>query len=439
MSKFVRSNPKDGSPPRLPGVTQQRHHAEQVSLGETYHLHGDAELKREIESSLAIIARERLLEVETQAKSFLTRSQDEAAKILERANAQAREMISQARVEEEGIREKAYEEGFKTGFEEGYSDATAQVTEETQALLKGAQTLVDGAYLAEQRVLQHFEGHTLELIRHLVRQILHRELTDSPETTMHMIRRALERLYMTGKVQVVVSAQIIHDLRSYNAATEGSLAEMHRFEFVADPILEPDQIYIIGQDGCFDLSPETQLEQYLSAIKPQLVLPRTVPEPAEPTPLSTPLPVPDISMDVAAEPFTAILTPEIVNSAILNPESTAPIEPNEEDAPVAEAIPEAITETDPVAWEAFPTEIQELGGFSGGMNELITENAMPVEPERVIPADSMPVSVPTELAAPLTSSKIEPVISQPSVLPDLPDSGSESESPDLNTEGEAHS
>ncbi len=389
MSKFVRSNPRDGAPPRLPGVTQQRHQAEQVSVGEPYQLQGDAELKREIESSLAIIARERLLEVEAQAKSFLTRSQDEAAKILERANAQAKEMITQARAEEEGIREKAYEEGFKTGFEEGYSDATNQVTEETQSLLKGAQVLVDGAYLAEQRVMQHFEKDTLGLIRHLVKQILHRELSDSPETTLHMIRRAVERLYITGKVQVVVNAQVIQDLRSYNAATEQSVSDMHRFEFMTDPILDAQQIYIIGQDSCFDLSPDTQLEQYLSAIEPQLQLPRNIPDAEETSP-------------IALDQANAAIRPEA-------PESITPILAARSEKAVTTA---SVTESDPVAWEEFPTEIQALGGFSLGMHEsppetTDAEGSASTINEVVAPVQAMPDEMELALAEALNTAEAD--------------------------------
>jgi len=149
------------------------------------------------------------------------------------------------------------------------------VERETVDLLRGANTLLEGAYQAEKLVLKQFEKQAAALMEHLLRKILRRELADSPETLMGMVSQAVESLYMSGKVQVVVNPLVIHELREYAASVSNALSGMERFEFISDPGLEPFQVFIVGQDGCFDISPQAQMEQVMAAaIEPNLQLPR---------------------------------------------------------------------------------------------------------------------------------------------------------------------
>lgn len=286
MNKFTRSplHRTHEEEPHLSSSANARIFGQQVAVGEPLRLHGDAEFREEVEGSLEMIAKKRLLEVEAQATALLERANKQARELLEKANAQARaqadEMLAQAQSEVDGIREAAHEEGFKAGFQEGYAEASAQVEQETVDLLKSAQLLVDAAYLAEHRVLKDFEAHALTLIEHVIHKILGQTLENAPEETLALIQRGVESLYLSGKVKVVVSAHVLHEIRQYSATSQDALAAMSRFEFVADPALDAHQIFIIGQESSFDLTPEHQAQQLLSPLKKNLQFPRT--EAAEP-------------------------------------------------------------------------------------------------------------------------------------------------------------
>lgn len=275
MNRFTRTDNSFRADPTIrPTGTQHRLFGDAVSVGEPMQIQGDAELRQEIHTSLEMLAKQRLLEAEDEASALLAKAKKDAAALLEKANAQAKEMLAQMQGQVAQIRDDAHEEGFKAGFQEGYADATEQVGQETVDLLRGANTLVDGAYQAEKLVLKQFEKQALGMISHIVRRILRRELADSPETLMGMIHQAIESLYISGKVQVVVNPLIIQELREFATATQQAVEGMNRFEFIADAGLDPYQIFIIGQDGCFDLSPMTQLDQLASALEPKLQLPR---------------------------------------------------------------------------------------------------------------------------------------------------------------------
>jgi flagellar assembly protein FliH len=274
MQKFTRIHHAGQGGTTRPQSAQSRVYGEAVSMGEPLVLHGDTEIRRQIETSLEIVAKERLLEAENQATTLVEQARAEAARILEKANAQAKEMVGSAQEQSDKIRETAHEEGFKAGFQEGYGDATEQVQQETIELLQGAQVLAEGAYAAERRILKDFEKHAARLIEYIVNRIVERELSQAPETILPMIERAIESLYLSGKVKVVVSAQIIQDLRQFTERSRDALESMSRFEFVADSSLEPNQLYIIGQEGSFDISPEARIHQLMAPIEQHLTLPR---------------------------------------------------------------------------------------------------------------------------------------------------------------------
>jgi flagellar assembly protein FliH len=347
--------------------TQARVYGNKIALGEPLQIHGDAEMRAEIEASLEFLATQHLLEAEDKANKLITKAKTEAAALLAKAKAQAKELLQQMQDQVDGIRDAAHEEGFKAGFQEGYADATEQVEQETVEMLKEANTLVEGAYQAEKLVLKQFEKQALALIRHLVRRIVQREMTDSPEALTAMIQQATESLYLSGKVQVVVSAQIIQDLRDYAARTRDSLDGMHRFEFIADPNLDTHQIYIIGQEGCFDLSPETQLQQLTVPLESELTLPRTSapPEPAQAGPETTSAPIPEPmegpAVDLAIAEF-ATRSDESTPAVLAEEPSVSTVElDGQSESPLA-AVPEDTAVSAPEEAVAIPPELAEASG-----------------------------------------------------------------------------
>lgn len=276
MNKFTRID-RTATEPK---ARDSRVYGQKVALGEPLQLNTGADLLGQIENSLEVIAKERLLDAENKAKStaqsILDEAQARAQEILEKANAQAKSLIQTAQEQEASIRDTAQETGFKAGFEEGYADATAQVEQESLSMLDSARLLVEAAYQAEKRVLQEFEPRALQLLQHIAKKVLHQELSDSPETLLNMMSQAVESLYLSGKIRMVVHPEILQAIRQFSTETEKGLEQWQRFEFVPDAALDLQQIYIIGQDGSFELSPNAQLVQLLEPLAEHLELPRTV-------------------------------------------------------------------------------------------------------------------------------------------------------------------
>jgi flagellar assembly protein FliH len=283
LSKFVQKVVRYRHKPVTDPLTSASHiQGESIAVGHTYHLESDAQFKRDLEQSLAEIVKKRLQEAEDEAIGLVqvaertaeANARQIADEILAKANAQAREMVETAKSQVEAIKEAAHEEGFKMGFQEGYADATSQVEQEVVGLLQSAQLLSENAYQAEKLILKNYEKNVVALIGHLARKILHRELSDDSETLLNLVQRAVESLYLSGKIKVVVNPQVLQELRAFSAATESAVSDMSRFEFIVDPLLTVTQIFIVSEEASFDLSLDKQVSQLITPLATAVRLPR---------------------------------------------------------------------------------------------------------------------------------------------------------------------
>jgi flagellar assembly protein FliH len=319
LSNFVRKELRYRQNTQVPStVTAQAHiQGETVAVGQAYHLDSEAQFKRDLEQSLAEIVKKRLQEAEDEAIALVKVAEETAEKnarqisddILGKANAQAREMVELAQSQVESIQETAREAGFKNGFQEGYADATAQVEQEVKGLLQSAQLLAENAYQAEKLVLKNFEQNALALISHLGRKILQRELAEDPAILLTQLQQAVESLYLTGKIKVVINPQVLQELRAFSAVTESALAQMSRYEFMVDPMLETHQLFILGEEGSFDLSLDTQMAQLIEPLQEALTLPRVEPLPEDSVVSEASEPVAEAIKDgevLASEPTTPL-------------------------------------------------------------------------------------------------------------------------------------
>lgn len=354
MSKFVRKEVRYRHGTVADPLTSASHiHSDTVAVGQTYHLESDAQFKRDLEQSLADIVTRRLQEAEDQAIALVkiaeetaeTNAKQIADDILAKANAQAKEMVETAQSQVDSIKEAAHEAGFKAGFQEGYSDATAQVEQETVELLQGVQSLTEKAYQTEKLVIKNFEKNAVEIITHVARKVLRRELHESPETLLSLVQQAIESLYISGKVKVVVNPQVLQDIRAYSAVTENALQQMNRFEFIVDPALELTQLFIIGEEGCFDLSPDNQVAQLIAPLHDTITLPR--PEITEDkTPDET---IHEIEVEKSEASVPVIepdFIPDEVDTESLSPNTLEEYQTEEINAAILpEEVSEVVTET----------------------------------------------------------------------------------------------
>lgn len=251
-------------------------------MGDAVQIKGDAERRREVEDSLEVMVKKRMAETEAEARSKAKAIEDHAIRraeeIIDEAVAKAEALVREGEDRKADTINRAREEGYRDGFEVGYSEAVNQVQSETVRLLEGAQTLLQGAYEARKHVLARFRQDAYALVRHVSRKITGQALGD-PDAVLAMLDQAAETLYLSGRIQVVVSPETLSLVRDYADKTASALEAMSRFEFVADPQLDLREIYIISDQGAFNLSPDAQVERLLADTEAELPVEAATDEP----------------------------------------------------------------------------------------------------------------------------------------------------------------
>lgn len=261
---------------------QGRLNADTVQLGEKLQIKGDQERRDQMEYALELRAQETLRQAEIKSKAMMDAARQEARELIEKAQQAAEQtaatLIETARAEEDGIRTGAYEAGFQAGYEEGLQRITAETEAQVTALLDSAQTLLDGAFLAEKRVMKAFKKDAHALVGHVAKRIVGEAFEANPEWRLLLIEQAAESLYLSGKVKIVVHPELLAGLRQFTSGTEAAMARMSRFEFTTDEQLAPRQIFVLSEQGHFELTPEIQVENLLTPIARELVLPEPLTE-----------------------------------------------------------------------------------------------------------------------------------------------------------------
>ena len=246
---------------------------QQVSMGDSVELDND-EFRRHVESSLEKLAKQRLLEAETRANTVLETAEQEASRMLSEARDEVMNMLRKAQEETGDIRKNAHDEGYAEGYEEGFNDGTRQIVTETVDLIKGVDTLVDGAIQAEKLVLKNFEENALALVRTIAQRVVSAELAQSPELILGMLDRAIENLQITGRVKVVLSTQALQNIQEFSRDGQAAIAGLKRLDLIGDPALALEQVFVIAEEGSFDISPSAQIAQLTAPLEKSLGFPR---------------------------------------------------------------------------------------------------------------------------------------------------------------------
>ncbi|MGY4489996.1 flagellar assembly protein FliH [Pseudomonas sp. TE3610] len=169
----------------------------------------------------------------------------------------------------ESIRQEAYNEGFATGEKEGFHSTTLKVRQEAEvalaAKLQNLEQLMQHlmAPIAEQD--SQIEKSLVELVGHITRQVIQRELKTDSSQIEHVLREALKLLPMgAGNVRIFVNPQDFEQVKG--------LRERHEetWRILEDSALLPGGCRVESEHSRIDASIETRITQALAQLFDQL-------------------------------------------------------------------------------------------------------------------------------------------------------------------------
>ncbi|WP_339489552.1 flagellar assembly protein FliH [Pseudomonas sp. RL_5y_Pfl2_70] len=169
----------------------------------------------------------------------------------------------------ESIRQEAYNEGFAIGEKEGFHSATLKVRQEAEGVLtakvESLEQLMGHLFepIAEQDT--QIEKSLVNLVQHIAKQVIQRELAIDSTQIEHVMRDALKLLPLgVGNVRLYVNPQDFEQVKA--------LRERHEetWRIVEDETLLPGGCRVETDHSRIDASIETRVSQVMAKLFDQL-------------------------------------------------------------------------------------------------------------------------------------------------------------------------
>jgi flagellar assembly protein FliH len=169
----------------------------------------------------------------------------------------------------ESIRQEAYNEGFATGEREGFHSTTLKVRQEAEVALNakiaGLEQLMAHLFepIAEQDTL--IEKSLVDLVQHITKQVIQRELAIDSTQIEHVMREALKLLPLgVGNVRLYINPQDFEQVKA--------LRERHEetWRIVEDESLLPGGCRVETEHSRIDATVETRVKQVMDKLFDQL-------------------------------------------------------------------------------------------------------------------------------------------------------------------------
>lgn len=165
----------------------------------------------------------------------------------------------------EAIRQDAYNEGFATGEKDGFHAGQLKAKQEAEAALAGKlaslERLMSQLFepIAEQD--QQLEVALVNLVSHMARQVIQRELNSDSSQIRQVLREALKLLPMgAGNVRIHLNPQDFEMAKALRERHEES------WRILEDESLLPGGCRVESEHSRIDASIETRLNQALKQL-----------------------------------------------------------------------------------------------------------------------------------------------------------------------------
>lgn len=165
----------------------------------------------------------------------------------------------------EAIRQDAYNEGFSTGEKDGYHSGQLKARQEADAALASKLLAVERLMqqlfepIAEQD--QQLEVALVNLVSHMAREVIQRELSSDSSQIRQVLREALKLLPMgAGNVRIQLNPQDFEMVKALRERHEES------WRIVEDDALLPGGCRVETEHSRIDASIETRLAQALKQL-----------------------------------------------------------------------------------------------------------------------------------------------------------------------------
>ena len=181
----------------------------------------------------------------------------QAERYLEEARAEADQIVKKAHESADAVRATAEQ----TGKEAALAAMKEAIGEEMRTLMPALDLVIEDLGRAKQGWLANWEKQAIHLATAIAGKILRRELEQTPEVTLPLVREALELAEGSTHLRILLSPKDMETLGEQVEQLATSISRVGPTEIVADPTLTPGGCRVETQRGVIDNSFEAQLDR----------------------------------------------------------------------------------------------------------------------------------------------------------------------------------
>lgn len=178
-------------------------------------------------------------------EEILTKSADEAARI-----------VDAARIEAAGIADTARKEGYEQGRQEGY--AAGQET--VRPLIDTMNGLIAELTEVRSNFYRNAEAEMIDLVVAVTKTVFGVMVEVEPALVRHVIVEAVDKLQAKEELNIKVSPDDLEEAERVRPQLSEMVENIDRVTFTADPILARGGCLVETTIGAIDARIETQLE-----------------------------------------------------------------------------------------------------------------------------------------------------------------------------------
>lgn len=189
--------------------------------------------------------------------------QNQANKIIEKANEDAMVIINRAKEEADILKQESCE----AGREQGYKEGSKQAVEEYEA--KMAEIAAERERLNEEynRRVAEIEPALVETILQVFESVTHVLKMDDQNLLVNLVNDVLMKAEISKEFLIKVSPQDYESLSANREKLYGAVSKKVQIEIVEEPLLDKTQCVIESDSGIYDCSLDVQLESLIRTIK----------------------------------------------------------------------------------------------------------------------------------------------------------------------------
>jgi len=184
---------------------------------------------------------------------------DKADQYLDQIRAEAGRILAAAEEEAGAIRRRAEVEGRRAGEHSFEQTVEKQLAGQLATLMPALKRTIQDIQHAKQAWLAHWEKSAVHLAAAIAKRIVRRELSETPEITLALVREALELAAGSSQLRIHLSPTDHETLGSQVDNLVRKLSTLESTQLVADPEITAGGCRVETRFGVIDQQIEAQL------------------------------------------------------------------------------------------------------------------------------------------------------------------------------------